>query len=58
MFWMCDGDLPYCYQTAETTVLCQIYSKYLRDWSPAFERFMNAKSEAFSSRELRGAALL
>ena len=34
------------------------YSAQLRDWNLAYENFMNAKSHSFTSKQIRGAALL
>jgi len=34
------------------------YSAQLRDWNFAYEKFMNAKSQSFTSKQIRGAALL
>jgi hypothetical protein len=58
MFYMCDGDLPYCYQPAESFELHARYSSQLSQWANTFEKFMTAKGRSLSSKELRGAALL
>jgi hypothetical protein len=45
-------------QPAETFVMFEKYSAQLRDWNLAYEKFMNAKSHSFTSKQIRGAALL
>lgn len=58
MLYMCDGDLPCCYQPIEAFELHDIYSRQLQQWKVVFEKFMNENSHLFNSKEIRGAALL
>jgi len=58
MFYMCDGDLPFCYQPAESFVLLERYGSQITLWETAFEKFMLLKSKTMNSREIRGAALM
>jgi hypothetical protein len=58
MFYMCDGDLPMGCQTPEAWNLYNKYTTELAKWSLSFEKFMNAKSRNFTSKQVRGAALL
>jgi hypothetical protein len=61
LFQMCylmDGELPIGLQPMETIPLIQEYTTQLYFWNLAFEKLMVAKSKDFSSKQLRGAALL
>ena len=58
MFYMCDGDLPMGCQPLEAWELYTKYTAELAEWNLSFEKFMNAKSAKFSSKQVRGAALL
>jgi hypothetical protein len=58
MLYMCDGELPCCFQPIEAFELYDVYSSQLREWNVAFEKFMNAKSQTFDSKQIRGAALM
>jgi hypothetical protein len=55
---VCDGDLPLGLQPTETFTLFEKYNAQLYLWNLAFEKFMVAKSRDFSSKQVRGAALL
>lgn len=57
MFYMCDGDLPYVYQH-EALPLYEKNTSRLAKWNTAFETLMQAKSRSFTSKQIRGAALL
>lgn len=54
----CDGDQPMSSQSAEAFELHSTYSVKLGEWNLAFEKFMNQKSHSFTSKQVRGAALL
>lgn len=58
MFYMCDGDLPLGLQPAETFTLFEKYTGQLHFWNLAFEKFVIANSRDFSSKQIRGTALL
>lgn len=45
-------------QPPEAFTMFQKYSAQLNDWNKAYERFMSAKSHTFTSKQVRGAALL
>jgi hypothetical protein len=57
MFYMCDVDQPYCNQP-ETFSTFESCSRQLAAWNAAFERFIVTKSKDFTSKEVRGAAML
>jgi hypothetical protein len=58
MFYMCDGDLPYVYQQETLLPLYEKHTSQLAIWNTAFETLMQAKSRSFTSKQIRGAALL
>ncbi|KAF4637900.1 hypothetical protein G7Y89_g190 [Cudoniella acicularis] len=58
MFYMCDGNVPMASQPANTYGIYQKYDKRLVEWNTSFEKFMAAKSASFTSKQIRGAALL
>lgn len=53
-----DGSKPLISQPAEAFTMGEKYTAQLRDWNLAYERFMNEKSHSFTSKQIRGAALL
>jgi len=53
-----DGSKPRISQPPEAFTMFEKYSAQLRDWNLAYEKFMNAKSHSFTSKQIRGAALL
>ena len=55
---VCDYDLPIGFQPTEAFTLLDKYNAQLYFWNLAFEKFMMAKSREFSSKQVRGAALL
>ncbi|TVY46579.1 Transcriptional regulatory protein [Lachnellula occidentalis] len=58
MFYLTDGRKPMISQPAEAFNMFEKYSAQLRDWNLAYEKFMNSHSHSFSSKQIRGAALL
>lgn len=56
-FYLYDADLPYSEQ-AEAFPLHEKCRNKFASWYTAFKRFMEAKSVNFTSREVRGAAML
>jgi hypothetical protein len=57
MFYTYDPDLPFGPQS-EIFPLHEKYSKQLRDWNAAFEKFMAGKGSDLTSRQVLGAAML
>ncbi|CAG8971586.1 hypothetical protein HYALB_00009235 [Hymenoscyphus albidus] len=57
-FYLSNGDLPMISQSPETFELHTTYPARLHEWNLAFEKFMNAHSSTFTSKQVRGAALL
>jgi hypothetical protein len=53
-----DGSVPFGFQAAETRKTHEIYTIRLRDWNVSFEKFMNVHSQSFTSKQVRGAALV
>ncbi|TVY42139.1 Transcriptional regulatory protein [Lachnellula subtilissima] len=58
MFYLTDGSKPAISQPPEAFTMFEKYSAQLRDWNLAYENFMNSHSHSFSSKQIRGAALL
>lgn len=58
MFYMYEPNKPCVDQDPRIHVLYEKYSAQLAAWNVAYERFMNAKSHTFTSKQIRGAALL
>ncbi|KAG9236647.1 hypothetical protein BJ875DRAFT_371617 [Amylocarpus encephaloides] len=58
MFYLCDGSLPMCCQSLEAHELLRNYAAKIMDWNRSFEKFMSLHSPSFTSRQVRGAALL
>jgi hypothetical protein len=50
--------MPMGYQLEDTHAMHEEYSTRIRDWNVSFERFMNIHSKSFTSKQVRGAALL
>ncbi|KAH8658837.1 hypothetical protein BGZ60DRAFT_382778 [Tricladium varicosporioides] len=58
MFYLCDGSLPMSLQPEEAYGIFEKYDARLGCWNKSFEKFMNNKSVGFTSKQVRGAALL
>ncbi|TVY82505.1 Beauvericin cluster-specific repressor BEA4 [Lachnellula suecica] len=58
MFYSLDGSKPMFDQTPEAWDMFQKYSTHLDDWNIAYGKFMRAKQHTFTSKQIRGAALL
>ncbi|RDL40440.1 Zn2 DNA-binding protein [Venustampulla echinocandica] len=57
-FYISEAHLAATEQSDCTLEHLKRYALMLSQWNVTFEKFMNAKSQSFSSREIRGAALL
>ena len=50
--------MPMGFQAAETRALHEEYSTKLQEWSVTFEKYMATHSQTFTSKQVRGAALV